>query len=70
MRAIIDRFEGSSAVVLFGDEELEVVFPRVLLPDGTGEGDWLKVVIEQDLDGRVKQEKRVSSLLDKLKKKD
>ena len=43
MKAVIDRFEGDHAVVLFGDDELKVDIPRQLLPPGAKEGSWLKV---------------------------
>jgi len=32
MKAVIDRFEGDYAVVLFGDEEIKVDIPKELLP--------------------------------------
>ncbi|MFY9542033.1 MAG: DUF3006 family protein, partial [Dethiobacteria bacterium] len=31
MKAVIDRFEGDFAVVLFGDEEIKLNIPRKLL---------------------------------------
>ena len=51
MKAVIDRFEGDHAVVLFGDEEIKVDIPRQLLPTGVKEGSWLKVSFELDPDG-------------------
>ena len=32
MKAVIDRFEGNYAVLLFGTKEIKVDFPRELLP--------------------------------------
>jgi hypothetical protein len=43
---IIDRFEGSYAVVEAGDEMVNI--PRSLLPIGAKEGDSLRLVIDED----------------------
>ncbi len=51
MKAVIDRFEGDHAIVLFGDEETKVDIPRQLLPLGVKEGDWLNVSFELDPEG-------------------
>jgi len=67
MKAVIDRFEGDYAVVLFGDEEIRADVPRALLPPGAREGSWLKVSFELDPEGEAEQRERISKLLDKLK---
>ena len=69
MKAVIDRFEGSIAVVLFGDDEIKVDIPKKLLPNGAKEGSWLKVNIDLDKDGTKKQEEKIKGMLDKLKNK-
>lgn len=69
MRAVVDRFEGEYAVLLFGDEEIKVDFPKALLPEGVREGSWLKMSIQLDQEGTQKQEEKIANLLDKLKKK-
>ncbi|MBS4022986.1 MAG: DUF3006 domain-containing protein [Dethiobacter sp.] len=69
MKAIIDRFEGDYAVVLFGDEEIKADIPKKLLPKGVREGSWLKVSFELDAEGTKKQEEKIKNLLDKLKNK-
>ena len=69
MKAVIDRFEGDIAVVLFGDEEIRVDIPRQLLPAGAREGSWLKVSFELDPEGAKKQEEKIRGLLEKLKSK-
>ncbi len=69
MKAVIDRFEGDYAVVLFGDEEFKVDILRKLLPEGAKEGSWLNVSFELDSEGTQKQEQKIKDLLDKLKNK-
>lgn len=69
LKAVIDRFEGDYAVVLFGNEETKVDIPKKLLPEGAKEGSWLKVSFELDLEGSEKQKEKIQSLLDKLKSK-
>ncbi len=69
MKAVIDRFEGNLAVVLFGDDEVKVNIPKKLLPKGAKEGSWLKVSIALDKEGTKKQEEKIKSKLDKLKNK-
>ncbi len=69
MKAVIDRFEGNVAVLLVGDKEEKVDFPKTLLPKGSKEGSWLKVVIELDEEGTAKQTEKIEGMLDKLKNK-
>ncbi|NLK01236.1 MAG: DUF3006 domain-containing protein [Clostridia bacterium] len=69
MRAVVDRFEGDQAILLFGEDEFQVAFPRDLLPEDTREGSWLNVNFELDTEGSEKQKEKISGLLDKLKNK-
>lgn len=47
--AVVDRIEdGRHAVLLVGPDEAELVVDAVLLPEGTGEGDWLRVGFLRD----------------------
>jgi len=69
VKAVIDRFEGDYAVVLFGNDEIKVDIPKVLLPEGSKEGSWLNVSFELDIEETKSREKRIQSKLDKLKKK-
>ena len=69
MKAVIDRFEEGYAVVLFGEEEIKVDIPKVLLPEGSKEGSWLNISFELDLEGEMKQRERIEKKLDRLKKK-
>ncbi len=66
MKAVIDRFEGDYAVVLFGDKEVKVDIPIKLLPREAREGSWLNITFEVDQEGTRKQEEKVKGLLDKL----
>ncbi|HHX74865.1 MAG TPA: DUF3006 domain-containing protein [Firmicutes bacterium] len=69
MKAVIDRFEGEYAVVLFGEEEIKADIPKKLLPPGAREGSRLNVIFELDEDGTKKQEEKIKNLLEKLKNK-
>ena len=69
IKAVIDRFQGEYANVLFGDDELKVDIPRQLLPAGAREGSWLNISFELDPEGENKQRDKIEGLLDKLKKK-
>ncbi|MBP2633553.1 MAG: hypothetical protein H6Q70_4181 [Firmicutes bacterium] len=48
MQAVIDRFEGNKAVLLVGEDEIPVVFPRKYLPEDIAEGDYIKFEIFYD----------------------
>lgn len=69
MKAVIDRFEGDYAIMLFGDEEIRADIPRQLLPESAKEGSWINVSFELNVEGRKKQEEKIQELLEKLKKK-
>ena len=69
MRAVIDRLEGDLAVLLFGDEEIKVDFPRSLLPPGAKEGSWLTVSMELDLEGEQGQREKISEQLKRLRER-
>jgi hypothetical protein len=47
--AVVDRIEdGTHAVLLVGAEEVELVLDAALLPEGTREGDWLRIGLTPD----------------------
>ncbi len=69
MRAVVDRFEGEYAVVLFGEEEIKVDIPKKLLPADVREGSWLHVSFELDAGAAKQQAEKIQNLLEKLKKK-
>jgi len=48
--AVIDRIEdGRRAVLLVGPDEVELVLDVALLPEGAGEGDWLRLGLQPDV---------------------
>lgn len=69
VKAVIDRFEGFKAVLLVGDGEIQVVWPRENLPAGASEGDILKIAIAVDEEAtrqaRNEAEKLLTELLEK-----
>lgn len=48
IQAVIDRFEGNKAVLLVGDDEAQVAWPRHILPSEVKEGDVLQVDVQID----------------------
>jgi hypothetical protein len=46
MKAVIDRFEGSIAILDAGEGKKKMEVARADLPKGCKEGDWLKVELE------------------------
>ena len=69
MRAVVDRIENQTAVLLFGDKEIKVNMPLKLLPAGTREGSFLQVDFTLDREGEAAQREKISNLLDKLTSK-
>ena len=74
--AVIDRFEGDSAVLLVGEERQVVDVPRDALPMGAREGMWLKVEIDNGMLKRVELDEdatdaarqRIQEKLDRLRR--
>ena len=48
LQAVIDRFEGNKAVLLVGDDEAQLVWPRHILPSEVKEGDILRIDLQVD----------------------
>ena len=48
IKAVVDRFEGMAAVLLVGESETQVCWPRDMLPEDCGEGDVLRVSLQKD----------------------
>lgn len=69
MKIVIDRFEGDVAILLFGDDEIKVDFPRSLLPSGAKEGSWLTVSLELDVEGEQAQREKISEQLKRLRER-
>lgn len=61
--AYIDRFEGDLAVLLLGDDMKKVNFPKSCLPEGVGEGDYLRIDIAYDKEATEKAKQEALDLL-------
>lgn len=62
--AVIDRFEEDKVVLLVGEDEQKVVFPKNLLDENLKEGDYLSIDIKYD---EVATKKAVAEIEDILK---
>ena len=62
--AVIDRFEEDKLVLLVGEDEQKVVFPKNLLDENLKEGDYLSIDIKYD---EVATKKAVAEIEDLLK---
>lgn len=62
--AVIDRFEEDKVVLLVGEDEQKVVFPKNLLDKNLKEGDYLSIDIKYD---EVATKKAVAEIEDLLK---
>lgn len=75
-KAVIDRFEGQSAVLLVGKNERRVNVPRKDLPPAAREGHWLRVQFEgnqlvsaeMDEEETARARSRIADKLDQLRK--
>ena len=78
IKAVVDRFEGTKAVILVGDKEQRLVVDRKQLPPGTREGHWLRVEVRDDalirasIDERetARARARIASKLERLRRGD
>lgn len=66
--AVIDRFEEDKAVLLAGDEEIKINFPRILLNKNLKEGDYITIDVKYDNEATQKAKEEVANLLKSLKK--
>lgn len=69
LSAVIDRFEEDKAVLLIGDEEIKVNFPRKLLDKKLKEGDYITLDIKYDAKTTKEAQEEVQNLLKSLKDK-
>lgn len=69
LSAVIDRFEEDKAVLLIGDEEIKVNFPRKLLDKNLKEGDYVTLDIKYDAKATKEAQEEVQNLLKSLKDK-
>jgi hypothetical protein len=62
MQAVIDRFEDKKAVLLVGEDEIPVIFPKKYLPEQIGEGDYIKIEIFYDEEATKKASAEAQAL--------
>jgi len=62
----IDRFEGTKAVLLYGEDGMCINWPRELLPEGLQEGDVLSINLKKDGKATQKALKQTENLLREL----
>ena len=69
IQAVIDRFEGNKAVLLVGDDEVQVVWPKHILPSEVKEGDILSIGLQVDSQATVDAKAEAEGLLKQILKK-
>lgn len=68
LSAVIDRFEENKVVLLVGEAEQKVVFPRNLLDNRLKEGDYITLDIQYDKESTEKARKEIQDILNFLNK--
>jgi len=66
IKAVIDRFEGNKAVLLVGNDEVQVLWPRLILPALAQEGDILRLDLAIDREATAKAKADAESLLQEI----
>jgi hypothetical protein len=74
-KAVIDRFEGNLAVIVFEKNEKRMIYLKNNLPKGAKEGDWLLIeiqddkIIKIDIDFQLKEDakRRITGKMEKLR---
>ncbi|SFL97200.1 DUF3006 domain-containing protein [Pelosinus propionicus] len=66
--AVIDRFEGKKAVLMLGDEEFQVVWPRESLPSEAREGDFITMELQVNNEATTAAKEEAERLLKELLK--
>ena len=69
LSAVIDRFEEDKAVLLIGDEEIKVNFPRKLLDKSLKEGDYITLDIKYDAKSYKRSSRRSTKSFKIIKRK-
>lgn len=67
-KAVIDRFEEEKAVLLVGDAQVQVIWPRDLLPADAAEGDYLQIMLLVDQEATQAAREEAEQLLCQLLK--
>ena len=67
--AVVDRIEGGRhAVLLVGEAEVELVVDVALLPDGTAEGDWLRISLAPDPERTAQRRSAIEDRLERIRR--
>lgn len=66
MQAVIDRFEAEYAILLFEAYNVQVDFPKKLLPEIATEGDVISLKIEINNQESESRRRNTDNLLEKL----
>lgn len=69
LSAVIDRFEENKAVLLIGEAETRVVFPKKFLPENVKEGDYLRLTVAYDGEATSAAKREAESLLQEVGRK-
>ncbi|MDD4600330.1 hypothetical protein SDC9_11361 [bioreactor metagenome] len=69
LTAVIDRFEEQIAVLLIGEDEIPVSWPRTALPEDVQEGDILQLTIAIDGEATQMARSEADNLLRQLLRK-
>lgn len=69
LKAVIDRFEEDKAVLLIGEEETKVNFPRKYLAKTLKEGDYITLEIKYDEVSTKEAKAEIADLMQELKRK-
>ncbi|MBC8014328.1 MAG: DUF3006 domain-containing protein [Sporomusaceae bacterium] len=69
IQAVIDRFEGNKAVMLVGDDETQVVWPKHILPVEVNEGDILQINVQIDREATSAAKSLAEELLKEILEK-
>lgn len=64
--AFVDSVSGGVARILIGSEGIPAELPESCLPDGTTEGDWLRVSLKLLPEMREQKKQQVKTLLEEL----
>jgi hypothetical protein len=64
--AVVDRFEGNKAILLLGDEEIQVIWPRKGLPAEVKETDILTIDLQIDAEATCAAQTEAERLLKEI----
>lgn len=68
IKGVLDRIEGDYAIILLGQEEKKINWPRCFLPQGVREGQILCFTLKIDLDATKSGQDEVEELWQKILK--